>query len=226
MSENEIILPSDLNLEGATDLAAVEAVSQSSSFLPRLQLCGSQSELAKEQKIAIAHFALVYSKDRFDDLGKEVNFLAIAVRAKAMRIDGDSVLSYFKMSDPEFKKIQIDSERPNSGCMYGPEYFIWIPSVEKLATFYFGSTSARRESAPLLDLMKQGDGKLKPAAATTKAKFIKTPRFSWHAPQILPCTTPLTVPPPEAELREQLAKFLNPSESKVETVQETADRPR
>lgn len=215
----ELAIP-NLVSASETDLAQVL---KSSDYLPRLSVMGSSSDLVKEQKLPIGHMGLIWSNDRFKDLGTSVDVLSLSVRTKAIRLTNPP-MAYFQVDHPEFKKIQAESDLKDSKCSFGPEFLLWIPSVNELATFHMGSKSARREAPNLVSLMRPNNEWIV-ASATIKPKYIKGTSYSWHAPSVIPCTTPLAPPEDMDELREQLEKFKNPPVSKVETVTEEA-RPR
>jgi hypothetical protein len=178
---------------------------KSAGFPPRLQLFGGNSDMVKEGKIPIAHYGLVTGKDDIKDLGDEVDLIPVRMRFKAVRIGGEEgAVNYFDPKSEEFKKIVSDSETQNSGCMYGPEFLVWLPDDQKFATYFLNSASARREAPALRGLINQ--------AATLKAKLVKTKKYKWHAPQVVACSTPLDAPS-EAELIEEVTRFVNPKDS-------------
>jgi hypothetical protein len=194
-----------------------------SPFLPRLQVCGSQTELVKEGRITMATWALVYDKNRFTDAGKEIDFLALAFRPKALRIpkDGGNPMSYFNRESAEFKRVQSDSKVQNSGCMYGLEFLVWMPNQQEFTTLYLGTQSSRRESPALLsEMQKNLDGTPRsdygPNKVNGKIKLVKNVKGSWHVPQFFPCTSDLATLPDPTELQEELEKFKTPPESAQE----------
>jgi len=188
----------------------------SASFLPRLQLMGGNSELVKEGKIGIGRWALLRNKDQFVDLGPQVDALILSWRPKAMELkDNNSVvLSFFNPKDEAFRKVMEKSEVPNSGCMYGPEYLVWLPAPHNVyLSFFMASKTARREAPMVQALMHK--------FATLKIRLIKTAKFSWHGPVVTGCTTTYEVPVKE-ELLEQVNKFNNPPENEIESAPDDA----
>jgi len=180
----------------------------SSSFLPRVQLFGANSNAVTEEKIGLGRFGLVKSKDDIEDLGKTLECLPIAWRFKAMQIaDGEVVSNYDHESD-EFKRIQAESEETDSGAMYGIEFLLWIPDISGYATYFLSSKSSRREAKPLRALL----GK----AASIEANLVKTKKYAWHAPKVSSSATPFTNIPDGESVRAELEKFKNPSSSKTE----------
>jgi hypothetical protein len=208
-----------------------EDVSKVGDYLARLQVMGSNSEAVKESKVAMGTLALVKDKANPIEIGKEVDVVVISWHPKAMRMEtGGNPMSYFNRLSEEFKKVATDSQQPDSGCMFGPEFLLYIPARKTFCTFYMGSKSARKEAPNLLALMKKAAsdsgkpaGSYDVAKATIRVKYIKTQRFSWHAPQINPCTNNLEITGVDpVEFQEELMKFNNPPESAVEKA-ETAD---
>lgn len=177
------------------------------SFIPRLQLCGGNSEAVKEGKIPIKHYALATTKDDLRDLGETVDVIPLALRMCAVRIAGDQVTSYYDHNSPEFKQVIVDSEQPDSRCMYGPQFLLWVPAVGEFCTFLFGNKSTRREARNLRPLMGKG--------ATLKTKFIKTAKYSWHVPIVVACNSQLSVPNQE-RMDKTIQVFNNPGANNVE----------
>ncbi|MFX1512753.1 MAG: hypothetical protein ACFFCQ_09220 [Promethearchaeota archaeon] len=182
-------------------------------YLPRLQLFGSKSDAVTEEKIDIAHWGLVLDQD-ITDLGKEVDVILVDWRPKAMDTSGDvPIISH----DPEselFEEIIGKSTIRNSGCMFGPEFLVWIPETQQFATYFMSSKTARREAKKMKPLLNKG--------ATLKSQLIDNGRYKWHGPVALPCTNPLT-PPETVHLTKQRVAFQNPP---VQEVAEEDDRDR
>lgn len=216
--KNEVAIPG-IQVPQKYDDDVFGDIAKSGDFLPRVQVMGGNSGLVKQEKIPIGVYALVHNKDKFESLTKEFDCFVLAWRPKAMDTNGDQPLSVFNHESEQFKKIQEASGGQDSGCMYGPEFLIYIKGANCFATFFFSSKSARRESPSMQGRL----GK----AATCKIKLIEGRKYSWHSPVIVPCTTPFDPPAPD-ELKEQVEKFNNPSESEVETVdaKEGASRER
>lgn len=194
-------------------------VAVSSGYLPYIQLYGGTSEAVKRQKIGIGRYGLVRSKDNIEDLTVAVDILVLSWRPRAMQT-GDEMLSIYNSTSPEFKKIMEKSEIKDSGCMFGPEFLIWLPSAKPtcFATFFMSSKTSRRESPNLRALM----GK----PATLKAQLIETKKYMWHGPVVVPCSTPFDIDFEIAERDEVMNKFNNPLETEVESVPEGAGQAR
>jgi hypothetical protein len=131
---------------------------------------------------------------------------------------GEQVISVFDMESDEFKRIQEKSAEQDSGCMYGPEFLVYIPQIKEFATFFCGSKSARRESPTIKALLTK--------PATLKSKKIETKRYTWYGPQATSCSTPFDPPDLEA-LKKVVEKFNNPPKTEVEAApEEETDRER
>jgi len=192
-----------------------KAATKSGDYLPRLQLMTANSDVCKGGKFPINHYALIRDQN-FQDLGEAVDILVISWRPKALEI-GENVISVFKMEHAEFQRIQAKSAEQNSGCMYGPEFLIWIPAVKEFSTFFCGSKSSRREAPGIRALMAK--------AATLKSRYVETKKFKWYTPAVIPCSTPFDAPD-LVKLKEVVDKFNNPPETTVEVADEAASTDR
>lgn len=186
-------------------------IAKSGDYLPRIQLEGTQSKLVVKDQIKAGHFALIES-DSFEDLTKSVDVLVLAWRAKALRTDGETVESDFDIKSKRFQQIQAESEISDSGCMFGPEFLLWVPSYQKFCTFFMASKSARREARNVKDKIGY--------AGTLTSKLIETKKYTWYAPEIISCTTPFDLPDPE-EMMEQIEGFKNPPKEEEKEEVET-----
>lgn len=213
--ENALIPIQDLGLQKYDDDAFDNIAAN--GFMPRVQLMTSSSKPCKEGEFPVNHYALVKGQQNID-LSGEVNCLVITWRPKAMRM-GDSVMAVYDINNPEFKKIEEESGEQDSGCMYGPEFLIYLPNEKEFATLFMGSKTARNESPNLKALI----GK----AATLGHQKISNKKYTWVSIQVTPCSTPFDIPPIES-IQEVAEKFNNPPETDVETVDddEVSDRAR
>lgn len=190
--------------------ATFEEIATATKFLPRLQLFSSNSGEVKEEKIRQGHYGLLTMKGQpVIDLSESIDVLICVWRPKALDMTSENVISCFNVEDPLFKEIAEKSEDADSGCMFGPEFLVWIPSVKKFATFFCGSKTARRESVNIKSLCGH--------RATLKSNFIKKGRYSWHGPRVIECSTPFDMPEPD-DLREKVEDFNNPLSQQVEKI--------
>jgi hypothetical protein len=198
------------------DEKAFAKIAAAANYLPRLQLFGSNSDAVKEGTFPMGHYGLVKDKDVID-LGAEVDVLVIQWRPKAIDTGSDPVVAYHNPDSPAFQKLQERADQPNSGCMYGPEYLVYLPKVQKFATFLMGSKTARREAPNVKALL----GK----AASLSVKLIKNTSYSWHGPVCKDCSTPFEIPD-LGEIADVTKTFLSPPETVVEQAPEAAGSTR
>jgi hypothetical protein len=184
-----------------TDLATA------SSFLPRLQLMTSSTELVKMGKFPINHFAMIAGQ-LVVDVGVTVDVLALAWRPKAM-VTKDAVISVFDPTDPKFKETVALADVKDSGAMYGPEYLLWVPSQERFVTFFMCNKSLRRE-APILYALLQAMKR-----ATLNVKEAKNAQYKWMTVSVTECSANFTTPAIE-EAAAVVKDFLNPPKQVIE----------
>jgi hypothetical protein len=182
-------------------------VASSGDFFPRVQLMTSSSDKCKTGEFPINHYALIRDQAH-EDLGTAVDVLVVAWRPKALDTN-DPVISVYDPADPQFARIKEKSGEKDSGCMFGPEFLLYIPSKKEFATFFMGSKSSRRESPNVKARLQK--------AATLKANRIETPAYTWYAPMVQPCSTPFDLPEHD-DLMEVVTKFNNPPKPTVEKV--------
>ena len=190
---------------------------KSGDYVVRIQLFGAGSTLVKQGKFPMAHWGYVADKENPIDLGGQFDCLVLALRGCAARLTSDPVITVYDVNHPEYAKIREESEIQDSGCVYGPEFLIYIPAIEQYATYHMNNPTARRESPKLKALI----GK----AATIKAKFIETKKYSWHGPEVSPCSAPLNTPE-QAKLIETVNKFVKPEVKVVESAPDAGNRER
>lgn len=188
---------------------------KSGDYLPRLQLFGGSSDACKTGQIPIAHFGIVPNKETIIDCGKDFEVVVLAWRPRAIRI-GESIDNYYNPKAPEFIKVQEESEIKDSGCMYGPEFLLWVPSKEQFVLYHMNNKTARRAAPVMLGLIRK--------AAKLKSKLIETEKYKWHGPEILAYTSPVSPMPSAEDVITQMTKFNNPAESTTETIDQ-ADVP-
>lgn len=216
MSESTQLVPQDMQggpLARDEDFAGMATAGD---YLPRLQLFGSKSDAVAEGKIPAAHYGLV-KDDEIIDLGDEIDMIIVTWRTKAVSIGGDTPIIVFDSESDTFTQIKTQSAVRDSGCMYGPEFLVWIPNAEAFALYHMNSKTARREARKMRPLIG--------CAATLKCHLIVTPRYKWHGPVVLPCSAVLEMPD-EAKLRAEYTKFQNPPEPVVEMAEEEGDNER
>lgn len=188
--------------------ATPEALSKltSTGFLQRIQLMGGNSEIVKEGRFPIGHFALISGKTH-EDLTSEFTAAVLAWRPRAMQFQPE-VVSYFDPETDAFKKVvdRADNE-PQSNCGYGPEFLLWLPDYEKFGLFFCSNITARNEAPNIAAFMRK--------ACTIRSELIKTKKYVWHGPRVAKCDLEIKLPDLEL-LRETVTKFCSPSSSEVE----------
>lgn len=180
-----------------------------SSFLPRLQLLGAGTNLCKKGKAKIGTYAVLRGKDTIvHQLDDQVVALVISWRPKAVRFD-DGFKAFYNPATEGFKKVEVDSQQPNSGCMWGPEYLLYIPVVNEFVTLHFNNPTMRISASGMVPNL----GKV----VTLKVELIEKGKNSWHGPVVLNCSDPLDPPDDmeafKANLIIQRDKFNNPKEA-------------
>lgn len=179
----------------------VDSLTKPADYLDRLQLFQGVSDAVKEGKIQPGHFGVV-SGERIIPLGPEIDLIVFAVQAKAIDVNFDPIVVSTDPQSELFKRIRNDADTlADSGCMYGLEFLVFERSTGQFYTYFANSASARREAPKMVPT----DGK--PKAVTVSAKYIKKPKFSWHAPEVKPCSVGFLNLPDEAQVAEALKKF-------------------
>lgn len=214
----ELALPTT---ENPYSMDTFHEIAKAEGFLSRLQLFSGKSKQVERGIIASGHWGVPVSDDEVIDLGTEVNVLILTWRPKALRMTTDKVFSYFDIKNPEFQKVQVESGESDSGCMFGPEFLVWVPQLSQFLGFYCGSKTARRESNRIVTLL----GK----AATLRSKVIESGKYVWLGPVVIPFSGPLSPLPTEDALKQEYEKFLHPKDTEIEAVAPgaaTAERAR
>ncbi len=182
---------------------------KSTGFLPRLQLMTSAGQQCKSGAFPINHYALVEGS-AYQDIGTDVDVLVVAMRSKAIDMsDDENIISCYdpKMGEDRkatglFREIQERSEEQNSGCMWGPEFLVYLPNEQRFATFFMGSKTARNDAASMINRLRK--------PATLRAKKIPNKKYGdYFSVAITACSTPFD-PPNPTELQDHVEKFLNP----------------
>lgn len=215
MTENTSIIPAETlalsNQKFGKDV--FQQVSKSSSYLERIQLLSGSSGIVKKGQFPMNHYGLAKGKDKFEDLGDEFDALIVSWRPKAMEIGSKQIVTVHDQSDDEFVRIMEQSDVKDSGCMFGPEYLLYLPKQEKFATFFCSSKTLRRASEDIHSRI----GKW----ATFSVDVIDNGKYVWPGPIIEDCATQ-HAPPDMAAVTEEAEKFVNPPKSEVEKAEEVA----
>lgn len=210
----------------------IDAITKTGDWLPLLKVTTSQTGLVSEGKVPSGKLILQEGQAKFKVLGEEVEVLTIAFHARAMDTSGGTPISYYKQPSPEFQRIVQESGVRDSGCFYGPEFLVWIPSENKFALFMCGSITARKEAPAILQIMNEDQPAdtyvPKPMRLLVRLVRDEAKKRSWHSFSVAPMSTPL---PPLSDyfkenFQEVLNNFQNPVDSKVEKAAPAGERAR
>lgn len=214
-ASQELVLP-DFGSADFTSQATFDELVKS-SFMPRIQLMSGMSGLVTEGKMNVGKYAFIRGKEDFIDFQEGFICVPLTHRFAAMRFansgGNEKFECYYDPNSAEFKQVQADSEQPNSGCSYGPQFLLWVPQVREYATYLFGSKSARPEARKLALLRGKG--------ASFKAKLVtNAANQKWHVPVVLPYSGQFELPDIDAA-RAVAEIFNHPKPSEVITEPET-----
>jgi len=201
-------------------------------YLGRLQLF-TKGRAVNMSLIAPGHYGIPESDDEIIDLGKSVDVLPLARRAKAVDMSdtGQIVISH-DMKSNEFDRIASQADEGKPHRQYGVSFLIYERTTGLFLEFFCGNKSSRIESkkvSPFLPLV-QGDIDAKaragrdvtnlkphgPVPMTLKVRVAENHKGSWHVPVVVDCSVPFTHMPPEKTLATEITKFLSVSDSGLE----------
>lgn len=200
--------------------AEVAAVMGSAfGFIGRIQFQSASSKLCKSGKVPVNSFCFIKSGDEAIVLGQKVDILPLAVRPCAIDTSNSEkpIFCYHPNVDENgaftglFKDIADRSATQNSGCLYGPEYLIWIPELKEFGTFLWSSMTMRNDAYTMYALRG------KPALLTSHV--IKNNKYGdYYSPITKPTETVFTDLPTRAQVQEELAKFTAAKDTQVDVV--------
>jgi hypothetical protein len=222
MPKNELV-PFKINLPVITEdqLATLDEVAKGSDFLPRIQLV-TKGKYVDTGKIGAGHWGVpLPGGEEIKDLSDKIDIIPLCYRPKALDVsDREAIVSVYDVNDPEFQRIK--NAPKNTGCMWGPSFLVMERATGKLYELFFGNKSGRSEAGKLKPFLPNKENKGKPSAASVGIRYKKTPDYGWHVPVITKCSEPFdpaNVAFTEAQLSQEIEKFLNP-EKGVEKVDE------
>lgn len=215
-----------LSTQTAEDLKALDAMTSSSSFLQRMQLYSKGKSGASGTIIDGGHFGIPRSSDDIVDLGKSVDMLVIARKAKAIDMsDTDNIIVSNSPSDAEFKRIvDLADNTRDSGCAYGPTYLVYERSTSSFYELFMGNKSGRYASAKINEFLPSvgEDGTPNFPTMTLTSEYITKGKWNWFAPKPTAGLTAIDIPNAEA-LKSEIERFMKPEgEEGVETVEAPA----
>lgn len=210
---NELIPASASDVASADAESKALMVAKNVDYLPRIQVFSGKNKAVLEGKIPMGHFGLVEG-DNITDLGASCDVLIIASRAKAMKL-ADQILTYFDPESPEFQNIVDMSGEEDSGCMYGPEFLVYLPN-EGFATFFFSNKTLRRVAKSMQSRLRK--------AATMEVGLIKGRTYTWHGITAINDCSSFSDIPDFALIEREKIKFINEKSSVVTEVSESAPK--
>jgi len=198
--------------EGALEVTNVE-----SQYLPYIQLMAGTSALVTTGKEQIGHFILFQGKKR-TDFSKSFDCVCLGWRPRAMEY-GDSTISIFDTTNPEFGRIKDKAEDRTQGFAYGKEFLLYIVGYDVLALYFFGSFTARLE-APNMSVILEDQKQIDGYTVANIGAEITGKKNRYHVPVVSVSESVLTEFIAEEKLVAALELFNNPKDSAVETVSE------
>jgi hypothetical protein len=218
-----------------TNLPSTDVVDLSkykeTTFLSRVQLVG-KGKLVDKGLIPPGHYGVPVSEEEVTDLGTSIDVLPLAVRNKALDTTTDPPVAIFDESLDIYQDIKERAGEKDSGCMYGPSFLVFERNTGQFYEFFCGNKSARMEAGNIGQYLPVSDAKAEefdveahgPIPCTLRAKYIERPRYSWHAPQVGKCSTPITNLPSIEKVVEEIEKFINPKVNGPEMADEEESR--
>lgn len=198
----------------ATDDKHFKDLAGGNSFLPRIQLYTGASGVCKSGQFPSNNWGLVRNADQIEDLGKSVEVIPLFVRFKALDCNGD-VRSYFDPNTEAFQKVKTLSAVKDSNCMCGVEFLLWLPEQSEFCTFFAHNKSSKQEADKIRSLIN--------ASATLTSRFVpnkKDSKKSFQAPVCNKSSTPPASLPSGDDTNEQIDRFKNAQDSKVQDATE------
>lgn len=185
-------------------------------FLSRIQLV-TKGKYVDNGAIPPGHYGVPQGDDEIEDLGESIDVIVFDVRDKALDTNEDPPVAVYTKADEKFAEIVSRASEKDSGCMFGPSLLVFERNTGRFYELFLGNKSGRQEAQkiqPFLQVTEEqaaasGQPAHGPLPCTFKAKYIKRPRYSWHAPQVTKCSTPFTNLPPVEKILEEINKFRN-----------------
>jgi hypothetical protein len=232
--DNKALVPVDYSqlpaaTKGADD--GFDDLAKGADFLQRLQLFSKGAAINKGL-IAPGNWGIPESADSITGLGKSVDVMPFARRPKAIDLhDKDAIVTNYDMESDEFKRIAAASGQQDSGCMYGPSFLVLERSTGRFLEYFCGTKSTRSEAKKVYPFLRvtEADIAARPALEGTEPhdvlpltmniKLIDG-KWSYHVPVVVRCSTPFTRIPPIEKIIFEMTRFLNPTDSNIEKVDE------
>lgn len=185
------------------------------SWLARLQLEGSNSNLVKDDLIPKGHYALHTGKAEFTAMGPNVECVPLSFRPKAVDLtDPKKPVTSYNHKSEIYQSIKADADSKDQirkkGKMYGLEFLLYLPdgpTGKKFCTLHMGSPTARIETSNFRPLMK------KPARLGVKK--IDNGTYKWEAIQVFPLTREIEFEDAQ-DVMTKIREFVNPPSDTIQ----------
>lgn len=155
MTENTLTtLQEQMGLKVASknDLKEAGLLGSSGGYLGELRVVSS-GKLVNKHRMQAGSFCHL-KDDQATALGEHIDIAVLAWRPKAVDFnEGES--SYDATSD-KFRDIFTRSGLQNSGCVAGPEFLVYLPTIKTFALYHANSISSRRVAGDLVDAAENG----------------------------------------------------------------------
>ena len=218
--------PGDMIAAGGSKYATdgtLATVTTAGDYLPYIQLMGSSSDLVKQSKFPMGHFAMMKGKDVID-LGDNLDVVILGWRPKAMEFASDGLVVAYNPENPEFIRIRDAALNGKRGFAFGAEYLVYMPDFDVVACYLLGNKSGRLESPNMIACFDQQRETNEYVVVEVKSDLAKNKKGdTWHVPCVAPSESALTKMIQPDALAPILEKFNNPKESEVETVEDDGD---
>jgi len=211
---NELVPKDILNNEISSEVFR-DITAPRTDYFSRIQLFGGKSNPVQEGRIGANHYGAVIDGDIID-LGNSVDVYLVSVRAKALDTSSSPPVECFDKDDEVFSDIRNRSLTKDSGCMFGPEFLVYVPTLDKFLTLFMSSATAQREARKMFPMLR--------SAVTLKSKPVKNEKYVWTAPVVVECSTPLDVP--QDDLEKRIQNFLNPPKKGEQELADGSTRER
>lgn len=214
MTETDLTKVEELGLAIHSETEFDALTKDFQTFLPRVQLASSSSDMVKQGQVGVGEFVLIQNKNIIK-LGKEVNMLVLSWQPKAIRFNSSNIVeSSTNPADDVFKTIQKDFLSTNSGCAWGPEFLVYLPDQKEFATYLLGNKSSHREAKTMHKLLK--------STALVRSHFVKG-KNSFFAP-VITQSSAVFEPPTSEEIKDAITKFTTAFTEEGEKVDEAANK--
>jgi hypothetical protein len=217
-------------------------IAKSSDFLCRLQLY-TKGSAVNRKLVGPGNYGIPESKEDVTDLGDVIDIVPLARRPKALDMSNTEAVSVvYDVKNPEFIRIQEESAKKESHCMYGPSFLVYERSTGRFLEFFCGTKSARSEAKKLFpylpltqaaidDLATRGEDVTGLAAhgplpVTLQSRLVEKGSYSWHVPVVTKCSTAFTKMPKVEVIVKEITRFLTLQGDQSTVVQEPEKKSR